>query len=123
MREISNHFVLIRDNQIAPSLLMGENIAVPSGAREFSCTSRIIFDQAPASSDAGSSWTKTFRGVTPDRSVLDFDGCKAYIGFYLTDGSIKIIGDVYGVPVVRATPHCGAYVVETTFQTPLKTDL
>lgn len=123
MREISNHFVLIRDGQINASLLMGENIAVPSGSKEFLCTSRVIFDQAPVTGEPGSSWTKTFRAVTTDASVLDFDGSRAFIGVFLSDGTVKIIGDVYGTPLIRVTPHAGAYVVDSTFQTPLRTDL
>lgn len=123
MREISNHFVLIGEGLIDPSLLMGENIAIPTGSKEYACTSRIIFDQAPSSGADGGYWTKTFRAVTADPSVIRFDGCHAFIGVILTDGSVKIIGDAYGIPLIRVTPHTGAYVVDATFQTPLRTDL
>lgn len=123
MREFSTHFAIIPEDQIHSALMMGENVALPSGAREFSCTSKIIFDQSPAESESGKSWTQTFRAVTKDPEVQKYDGTKACIGVILTDGDVKIIGGAFGVPVIKVTPYTGTYVVDATLQTPRRADL
>ena len=116
MNDISTHFCLIEPDLISEQLLFGSEIAKPSTSPVFRCNSKITFDQQSEQSDAGTSWTQTFRGVTSDSSLLDWNNRKAYIGIFRTDGSLLIIGSATEAPMITVTPNVGAFVADATFQ-------
>lgn len=117
MNDISTHFCLIEPNLIKEDLRLGSQIYKPHSSPQFQCNSKVIFDQHPEKSDAGTSWSQTFRGVTPDSSIMEWNGHRAYIGVFRTDGSLIIIGSPTEVPLITVTPNVGVFVVESTFET------
>lgn len=117
MNDISNQFCLIEPKLIKEDLLLGSQIDKPDSSPRFQCNSKVIFDQQPEKSDAGTSWSQTFRGVTPDSSIMEWNGRGAYIGVFRTDGSLIIIGSATEVPLITVTPHVGVFIVESSFET------
>ena len=115
MNDISTQFCLIKPELIREDLLVGREIYKPHISPRFLCNSKIVFDQTPEQKDAGTSWTQTFRGVCSDKSLMDWNWFRAYIGIYRTDGSLIIIGSATEVPLITVTPHVGVFVVESTF--------
>lgn len=117
MNDISTHFCLIEPDMIDEKILLGPEIYKPHAAPEFQCNSKVLFDQQPEKSSAGTSWSQTFRGVTADSSVMSWNKRRAYIGIFRTDGSLLIIGSPTEVPLITVTPNVGVFVVEATFET------
>ena len=117
MNDISTHFCLIEPDMIREQLLLGSEIHKPHTSPEFQCNSKVIFDQQPEQSDAGISWSQTFRGVTSHSSVMSWNNRRAYIGIFRTDGSLLVIGSPTEVPLITVTPNVGTFVVETSFET------
>lgn len=116
MNDISTHFCLIEPDLIKDDLLLGLEINKPHAVPEFQCNSKVIFDQQPQQSDAGSSWSQTFRGVTADSSVMEWNNRRAYIGIFRTDGSILVIGSPTEAPLITVTSNVGVFVAQATFE-------
>lgn len=116
MNDISTHFCLIEPDMIREDLLLGLEINKPHAVPEFQCNSKVIFDQQPQQSDAGSSWSQTFRGVTADSSVMEWNNRRAYIGIFRTDGSILVIGSPTEAPLITVTSNVGVFVAQATFE-------
>lgn len=117
MNDISTQFCLIQPDLIKDDLLLGSEIYKPHSSPRFLCNSKVIFDQQPEQSDSGTSWSQTFRGVSSDKDLMNWNGRRAYIGIYRTDGSLIIMGSATEVPLITVTPHVGVFVVESTFET------
>ena len=117
MNDVSNQFCLISPELIKDDLLMSAQISKPDDSPRFLCSSKIIFDQQPGQSDAGTSWSQTFRGVTADSSVMSWNNRRAYIGIFRTDGSLLVIGSPTEAPLITVTPNVGVFVAEATFET------
>lgn len=117
MNDISTQFCLIQPELIKDDLLMLAKINRPADSPRFLCNSKIIFDQVLQESDSGLSWSQTFRGVSSDKDLMNWNGRRAYIGIYRTDGSLIIIGSATEVPLITVTPYVGVFVVESTFET------
>ena len=117
MNDISTQFCLIQPELIKDDLLMLAEIHRPADSPRCLCNSKIIFDQVLQESDSGLSWSQTFRGVSSDKDLMNWNGRRAYIGIYRTDGSLIIIGSATEVPLITVTPHVGVFVVESTFET------
>lgn len=117
MNDISTQFCLIDPKLIKENLLLGSEITTPESSPSFQCNSKIIFDQSPEQSDAGMSWSQTFRGVSSDKRLMEWNGRRAYVGIYRTDGSLIIIGSPTEVPLITITPNVGVFVAETSFET------
>ena len=117
MNDISTQFCLIQPELIKDDLLMLAEIHRPADSPRFLCNSKIIFDQVLQESDSGLSWNQTFRGVSSDKDLMNWNGRRAYIGIYRTDGSLIIMGSATEVPLITVTPHVGVFVVESTFET------
>ena len=117
MNDISTHFCLIEPDLIKEDLLLGSEIYKPHSSPQFLCNSKVIFDQQPEKSDAGTSWSQTFRCVTSDSNIMEWNGRRAYIGVFRTDGSLIIIGSPTEVPLITVTPNIGVFVAESTFET------
>lgn len=117
MNDISNHFCLIEPDLIKDQILFDTEIRKPDSSPRFQCNSKILFDQKPKKSDSGTSWNQTFRGVTADQEVMDWNNRRAHIGIYRTDGSLLILGSSTETPLVMVTPNVGVFIVEATFET------
>ena len=115
MKDISTQFCLIEPELIKEELMMSAEISRPAASPRFLCNSKIIFDQALEESDSGLSWNQTFRGVSSDKDLINWNGRRAYIGIYRTDGSLIIMGSATEVPLITVTPHVGVFVVESSF--------
>ena len=117
MNDISTHFCLIEPDMIHEQLLLGSEVTKPFSSPEFQCNSKIILDQQPQLSDAGTSWSQTFRGVTAESKVMTWNNRRAYIGIFRTDGSLLIIGSPTEAPMITVTPNVGVFVAEASFET------
>lgn len=117
MNDISTQFCLIQPELIKDDLLLGSEIYKPHNSPRFLCNSKVIFDQVQQESDSGLSWSQTFRGVSSDKDLMNWNGRRAYIGIYRTDGSLIIMGSATEVPLITVTPHVGVFVAESTFET------
>lgn len=114
---ISSHFSVIAPSLIQDLLLMQQVNFLPVGAKEFSCTDKITFDQQPESSESGQSWAQTFEAVTTDKSIMEHNGTRAYIAIHISDGSLRIMGTASEIPLITVTPKEGVYVVSVDFRT------
>lgn len=122
MKEISTHFCAIEPAQISRALLMKEEISMPANSRDFPCKGKVLFEQSPTDTEAGTKWNMTFRAVTTDKFAERLNGRRQCIGFFLSDGSLRIIGAHDAAPVLHVTPYDGSVcVVSATFEstTPL----
>ena len=117
MNEISNRFCLLEPDTIREALLLGHAIAPDITAHQFSATSPVLFDQSSSETDDGVIWNQTFRAVTPDAAVLQHKGAKLYPAFFMSDGSLRVIGTHDSVPSISVSPsNGGRYLVQVTFQ-------
>lgn len=124
MKELSTHFCIIRPELIRANLALKENIGKPAKSPEFLCTQKILLEQEPSEDEAGTKWIQSFRAVTKDNSVRSFDGSRQYLGLYLTDGSLRIIGSATDAPLITVTPAEGdVYVVSANFESVSPIDL
>ena len=117
MRAISTHFCLIEPSLISHKLLEGKTILKVDGAEEYASAGNIIFSQKAEKGSNGRYWSQTFRAVTKDGKVMRHNGCKIYVGIFLTDGSLMIIGTAAEIPILTVTPYENAYVAEVAFET------
>ena len=67
MKEISTHFCAIEPSHISRALLMKEDISMPANSRDFPCKGKVLFEQSPTDTEAGTKWSMTFRAVTTDK--------------------------------------------------------
>lgn len=117
--EISNRFCLISPELIRQALLLGHDIAPSTSTRIFSAVGNIIFDQTPSENDGGITWNQTFRAVTDDPEVLKHSDAERYPAFFLSDGSLRVIGTHDAAPQITVTPsNGGRYLVQASFQAP-----
>ncbi len=115
-REISNRFCLIEPSLISSSLRMREHIFLPDESPVFISRKKLTFGQTPSKSDSGIIWSQTFQGVSSDRKLLEYNRSRMYVGFFLTDGSLKVIGTADDVPVIQVTPYeQGQFVLNVSF--------
>lgn len=119
MTEISNRFCLLEPRAIREALLLGHDIAPDLTARPFSAVTPVLFDQTSSESDNGVVWNQTFRAVTSDKEVLQHNGAKLYPAFFMSDGSLRVIGTHDSVPTISVAPYNGGrYLVQVSFQAP-----
>lgn len=119
MIEISNRFCLLTPSSTRRALLLGHSVVPDTNAAQFSATNPITFDQTNADTDSGISWSQTFRAVTADSRILDYKDAKLYPAFYMSDGTLRVIGTHDSVPTISVTPYNGSrYLVQTSFQAP-----
>lgn len=116
-REISNRFFLAPQEALVVEDLMSPAWQKPSGAPEFSCKSKILFEQSISRDDNGAVWTVTLRAVTDDESVMQYAGSRMLVGIYLTDGSFIRVGNEEDAPVLDITPYeTGLYSLSVSFK-------
>lgn len=117
--EISNRFCLLAPDSVHDALLLGHAVVPGSSTRVYSAVGAIVFDQTPSEGDAGVTWNQTFRAVTYDPNVQQLDGARCNPAFYMSDGSLRVIGTHDSAPVITVTPsNGGCYLVQASFQAP-----
>ncbi len=119
MNEISNRFCLIDPAVIQDDLLQGHDIAPDVATHHFSANGPVVFDQNSNETDGGVVWNQTFRAVTADSAVLDHKDAKLYPAFFMSDGSLRVIGTHDSVPTISVAPYNGGrYLVQVSFSAP-----
>lgn len=118
MNEFSTHFCLVEPSKFDRELLLtGARLGKPESADEFSCKGKVLFEQSPSTDDDGTVWNQTFRAVTDDPRVLRYNGTRQLLGIYLTDGSIRFLGNADDAPLLTVTPYeMGMYSVSASFK-------
>lgn len=117
MKEIASRFCLLAPALVQGSLLMHELVVPDAETIQFPAIGKVVFDQTSSESDGGVVWNQTFRAVTADRSVLRYSDARLYPAFFLTDGTLRVVGSHDSVPVVRVAPYDqGRFLVQASFQ-------
>lgn len=117
MKEISTRFCLLSPELVQAPLLMHELVVPDADTLQFQAVGKIIFDQSPSDSDDGVVWNQTFRAVTADRQVLRHRDARLYPGFWMTDGTLRVVGSHDTVPLVTVAPYDqGRFLVQVSFQ-------
>ena len=111
MRDISNHFCIIPPELLTGYLTPDECRYMPHGAVDIACSRKILLDQTPNEDSDGHRWSISMSAASSDRQLERMDGIRAYIGVFLTDGSIRILGTPDFIPRLSITPYSGAYAV------------
>lgn len=123
MTEISSHFALIDPELIRDTMKLQRVTYIPAGSQEFSCAAPISLTQTPSTGNDGSVWTISFRAVTKDCAVRDYNGRRYYVAVIMSDGSARIIGTASEVPLVTVTPYGNSSEVTTIFRAAVPIDL
>lgn len=113
---ISHRFHIIPQNLLKPYLRQGVLPFIPEGSVEVSALGTVSFSQEPNTDDHGVSWSQSFAATAADSSLSRWNGARAYIAFHMTDGSVRLVGNGYGCPLITVTPHAGAVRISAEFQ-------
>lgn len=113
---ISHRFHIIPKSLLKEYLQKGILPFVPEGSHEVSALGPVIFSQEPETDDHGVSWSQSFAATSDDRSLVRWNGARAYIAFHMTDGSVRLVGNGYSCPLITVTPHAGAVRISAKFQ-------
>ena len=113
---ITSHFALIEPTpEICDYLRMQPLNFLPVGASEFSARSQILFDQTSEEGESGLNWRQELSLVTDDREVMKHNGCRMLVAFWMSDGSLRLIGNASSAPRLKITPYAGALKLEVSF--------
>lgn len=113
---ITSHFALIEPTDALRDYLRMQPLNyLPVEATEFSAGSQIIFDQTPEDSESGTIWRQELSLVTYNREVMPFNGRRMFLAFWMSDGSLRIIGNASSAPRLKITPYAGAFRLEASF--------
>lgn len=116
---ITSHFALIEPtDELRAYLRMQPLNYLPVKASEFSAGSQIIFDQMPEDSESGISWKQELSLVTDAQDVMQFNGRRMFVAFWMSDGSLRLIGSASSAPRLKITPYAGAFKLEASFISP-----
>ena len=113
---ISHRFHIIPQDLLSGYLKEGILPFVPEGSQEVSALGKVEFSQEPDIDDHGTSWAQNFAATSDDSSLTRWNGVRAFIAFRMTDGSVRLIGNGYGCPVITVIPHAGAVRISTEFK-------
>lgn len=116
MIDISNHFCIIPPELLAGYLTPDECRYMPHGTIDIACSRKIVIDQSLTEDSDGRRWSISMSAASMDRCLEKMDGIRAYIGVFLTDGSIRILGTPDFIPRLAVTPYAGAYAVSVAFE-------
>lgn len=116
MRDISNHFCIIPPELLGDFMTPDSCRWMPHGAIDISCTRKIVLDQSPLSDSDGSRWSISISAASMDPVLERYDGVRAYIGLFLTDGSVRILGTPGHIPLISVTPYPGTFAVSVSFE-------
>ena len=113
---ITSHFALIKPTDALRYYLRMQPLNyLPVEASEFSAGSQIIFDQTPEEGESGTIWRQELSLVTDNREVMPFNGCRMFVVFWMSDGSLRLIGNASSAPRLKITPYAGALKLEASF--------
>ena len=116
MRDISNHFCIIPPELLTGFLTPGECRYMPHGSIDITCSRKIVIDQSLTDDSDGRRWSISMSAASMDRCLDKMDGARVYIGVFLTDGSIRILGTPDFIPRLNVTPYAGAYAVSVSLE-------
>ena len=60
---------------------------------------------------------------TYSTNYFDVDGKMAYIGIFLSDGSVRILGTPDFIPKLEVTPYSGAFAISVSYDSLKPVDL
>lgn len=113
---ITSHFALIEPtDELRDYLRMQPLNYLPVEASEFSASSQIKFDQTPEDEESGISWRQEVSLVTDAQEVMQFNGRLMFVAFWMSDGSLRLIGNSSSAPRLKITPYAGAFKLEASF--------
>lgn len=113
---ITSHFALIEPtDELRDYLRMQSLNYLPVEASEFSASSQIKFDQTPEDEESGISWRQEVSLVTDAQEVMQFNGRLMFVAFWMSDGSLRLIGNASSAPRLKITPYAGAFKLEASF--------
>ena len=113
---ITSHFALIEPtDELRDYLRMQPLNYLPVEASEFSAGSQIIFDQTAEEGESGTVWRQELSLVTDNREVMPFNGCRMFVAFWMSDGSLRLLGNASSAPLLKITPYAGAFRLEASF--------
>ncbi len=113
---ITSHFALIEPtNALRDYLRMQPLNYLPVEATEFSAGSQITFDQTPEEGESGTIWRQELSLVTDNREVMPFNGRRMFVAFWMSDGSLRLLGNASSAPLLKITPYAGAFKLEASF--------
>ena len=123
MTEISSHFALIEPELIRETMKLQRVTYIPTGSQEFGCIAPVSLTQTPSTGADGTVWTISFRAVTKDCAVRDYNGRRYYIAIVMSDGSARIIGTASEAPLVTVAPYGNSSEVTAVFRAAVPIDL
>ena len=113
---ITSHFALIEPtDELCDYLRMQPLNYLPVEASEFSAGSQIIFDQTAEEGEDGIIWRQELSLVTDNQEVMQFNGRRMFVAFWMSDGSLRLIGNSSSAPRLKITPYVGAFRLEASF--------
>lgn len=116
MKDFSSRFCIILpellSDMISPELCRFP----PHGSVDMPCIKKVRLEQSPVNDENGHRWTISFNAITKEAAAADYDGMKAYIGVFISDGTVRVIGRKDQQPVISVTPYAGAYAVTAEFE-------
>lgn len=113
---ITSHFALIEPtDELRDYLRMQPLNYLPVEASEFSASSQIKFDQTPEDEESGISWRQEVSLVTDCQEVMQFNSRLMFVAFWMSDGSLRLIGSASSAPRLKITPYAGAFKLEASF--------
>lgn len=115
---ISSHFAIIEPSKVRDYIRMQPLNFLPVGTQEYMATGKISFNQTPEDGESGLSYNQELSLITQNRDVARYAGCRKYLAFFMSDGSLRMIGTPSTAPLLKITPHEGAYRLEVSFRSP-----
>lgn len=113
---ITSHFALIEPTEeLCEYLRMQPLNYLPVDATEFSANSQITFSQTPEEGESGLSWRQEVSMVVDKRDLMLYNGRRMFIAFWMSDGSLRLIGNASSAPRLKITPYAGAMRLESSF--------
>lgn len=113
---ITSHFALIDPtDELRDYLRMQPLNYLPVEASEFSASRQIKFEQTPEDEESGISWRQEVSLVTDAQEVMQFNGRLMFVAFWMSDGSLRLIGNASSAPRLKITPYAGAFKIEASF--------
>ena len=106
---ITSHFALIDPELIRDYIRFQPLNFLPVGSVEFQASGQISFEQTPEESESGLSYRQELSLSTLEGDLL------GYVAFYMSDGSLRLIGTASCAPRLKVTPFTGALKLETSF--------
>lgn len=115
---ITSHFAVIPPALVSEYIRFQPLNFLPVGAVEFVASGRISFDQTPEDSESGLSFRQELSLTTMNEGLRHYAGCRMYVAFYMSDGSIRMVGSPSSAPLLKITPYSGALKLEVSFDSP-----